>query len=82
MHIDPNSIQLTPEQQQFIALQSERQGKPWPEVLEQLIAPSCIDLQPGESAYDIAQRLGLIGGIRSGRADLSTNPEHMKGFGS
>src|SRR5438105_14432876 len=37
-----------------------------------------------ETAYDIARRAGLIGCIKGARGsptDLSTNPEHMEGFG-
>jgi hypothetical protein len=37
-----------------------------------------------ESAYDLAQRAGLIGCIQGAPrspTDLSTNPKHMEGFG-
>jgi Ribbon-helix-helix protein, copG family len=30
---------------------------------------------------DLAERLGLIGAAKGLPADLSTNPEHMEGFG-
>ncbi|MFO0889989.1 MAG: hypothetical protein U0790_12720 [Isosphaeraceae bacterium] len=33
------------------------------------------------SALDLARRSGLIGCARGLPADLSTNPEHMEGFG-
>jgi len=33
------------------------------------------------SAYDRAADAGLIGCVRGGRKDLSTNKKHMKGFG-
>ncbi len=36
---------------------------------------------PGESAYDIASRLGILGSAQGLPADLSTNPRHMEGFG-
>ncbi len=36
---------------------------------------------PRESAYDIAKRLGIIGVHKNTPPDLSTNPEHMEGFG-
>jgi len=35
----------------------------------------------GESAYDIAKRLGLIGRFKGGPRDLSTNPKYFEGFG-
>ena len=36
---------------------------------------------PGESAYDVARTLGIIGSAKGLPADLSTNPRHMEGFG-
>ena len=35
----------------------------------------------GETCYDIAKRLGIIGVYKDTPDDLSTNPEHMEGFG-
>jgi metal-responsive CopG/Arc/MetJ family transcriptional regulator len=37
--------------------------------------------RPRESAYDLAKRLGIIGVYKDAPPDLSTNPEHMEGFG-
>jgi hypothetical protein len=34
-----------------------------------------------ESAYDAFERAGLIGCIKDGPSDLSTNPKYMEGFG-
>src|SRR3954451_3478926 len=45
-------------------------------------APRPADVE--ESAYELASRAGLIGGIQgepSSPTDLSANPEHMEGFG-
>jgi hypothetical protein len=36
---------------------------------------------PKESCLDMARRLGLIGVYKDAPPDLSTNPEHMEGFG-
>ncbi len=33
------------------------------------------------SAYDLAREAGLIGCVRGGSSDLSTNRRHFKGFG-
>jgi predicted DNA-binding protein len=35
----------------------------------------------GESAYDIAKRLGVIGRFKGLPKDLSTNPKYFEGFG-
>jgi len=36
---------------------------------------------PHPNCRDLAERLGLIGAAKGLPRDLSTNPEHMEGFG-
>jgi len=36
---------------------------------------------PHPSCLDIARRIGIIGIYKDAPHDLSTNPEHMEGFG-
>lgn len=33
------------------------------------------------TCYDLAKESGVIGCVKSGKGDLSTNPKHMEGFG-
>ncbi len=84
MTVDPSAIELSPQQRVYIARQSERLGKPWPEILEQFV-PAAVEEEVSEmtdeSAYDVAKRLGLIGGVTDAPVDLAANPEHMEGFG-
>ena len=37
---------------------------------------------PPVSAYEAAKKAGLIGIVKRGPRDLSTNKKHMEGFGS
>jgi hypothetical protein len=88
MNLDPNQIQLSPDQQAELADLSAVMGKPWPVVLHEALATY---RQEGatkkngdpstESFFDAASRLGLIGSLRGGPSDLSSNPAHMEGFG-
>lgn len=39
------------------------------------------DRKGSESVYDVLVRTGLLGCIKDGPHDLSTNPIHMEGFG-
>lgn len=34
------------------------------------------------TVYDRAKKAGLIGAVRGAAPDLSTDPEHLRGFGS
>ena len=36
---------------------------------------------PEESCLDLARRIGIVGVYKDTPHDLSTNPEHMEGFG-
>jgi predicted DNA-binding protein len=47
------------------------------EALERQLSRS----DPAETAYDLALKAGLIGALKGGNRDLSTNPRHFDGFG-
>ena len=36
---------------------------------------------PPENCLQLAERLGILGSIKGLPADLTTNPDHMEGFG-
>ena len=84
MPTDPNEIQLNDEQRAILAAQAERTGRPWDELLgeffDQLSAGPGRKPRAGRSFLDAMQERGLVGAMQ-GPGDLSTNPEHMKGFG-
>jgi hypothetical protein len=86
MSILPNQIALTSEQRERLARLAEETGRPWGELLDEALAayqphPASPNGQEGESFFDRASRLGLIGCVEGGPPDLSTNPKYMEGFG-
>jgi hypothetical protein len=88
MAVDPSDIQLTPEQQKWLAAISHESGKPWPIVFSEALARYRVEDSLStdsdgsqESFYDAAVRVGLLGSIDDAPPDLSTNPRHMEGFG-
>jgi hypothetical protein len=50
-------------------------------IVRQAIEEHLRQQKPGESCYDLAKRLGIIGSAEGLPTDLSTNPKHMEGFG-
>ena len=82
MRIDPSEIQLTPDQQAYIARRAERTGTPWKELLKQFVPTAPTFGNARESALDVAQRLGLVGICDGDPPDLATSATHMEGFGS
>ncbi len=51
------------------------------EIVRQALEAHLERLEPCETAYDLARRLGILGVYKDAPPDLSTNPEHMEGFG-
>lgn len=79
-------IHLTPDQGSRIRELARRSGRPEAELvreaLERYLAARA-EAEPGgsETCYDIAERLGLVGGLPDLPADLSTNKDYFEGFG-
>jgi hypothetical protein len=66
---------------------SVRTGKSAQELLGEALSDFCppgLGVGNGQDAETLLERLsqsGLLGCLSGGPADLSTNPEHMEGFG-
>ena len=87
MAINPKAIELTPEQRQQLADLADRAGRTWEEILSQALSAyrprnSAKPPTSRRSFYDVMMEDGAIGIIKDGLPhDLSTNPQHMEGFG-
>jgi hypothetical protein len=85
MSISPDQIALTPNQKQHLARLAEQSGRPWNAVLEEALSSfeheALARTENGETVYDAMLRLGLLGSVKDGPPDLSTNPKYMEGFG-
>lgn len=79
--------ELTAEQQAHLASLAEQLGQPPSQVMD--VALGRLDPRSnstaganGETFFEAASRLGFIGCIDDGPADLSTNPNYLEEFGS
>ena len=84
MSIDPQDIKLTDEQRRLLAEQAQEIGRPWTELLEELIATLPRQTTNGDTPrrtlFEALNERGMIASL-DGPGDLSTNPKHMEGFG-
>jgi len=62
--------------------QSSLKGRSGSRLIREALESYLDHSQRERTAYDVAEQLGLIGRVRGAPRDLSTNPRHMKGFGS
>lgn len=82
----PEQIVLTPAQKERLEKLADQTGKHWEAVLVDALTSyepttETASKNGTESFYEAASRLGLIGCVQGGPADLSTNPKYMDGFG-
>ena len=61
--------------------QSGMSGRPESVLVREALEKYLGEDTPSQSAYSLARNAGLIGCVRGGPSDLSTNREHFRGFG-
>ena len=87
MATNDQPVHLTDRQLQLLGEWSVRTGKSAQELLSEALNDYCPPVlrtdngHHGETLLERLTRSGLVGCLSGGPADLSTNPEHMEGFG-
>jgi metal-responsive CopG/Arc/MetJ family transcriptional regulator len=66
---------------QRLEAEAREKGVSPSQIVRQAIEEHLRQQRPGESCYDLARRLGILGSAKGLPSDLSTNPKHMEGFG-
>jgi hypothetical protein len=65
---------------QRLEIEAQEKGVSLSEIVRQALHEHIERQTPGESCYDLAKRLGVLGSAKGLPSDLSTNPKHMEGF--
>ena len=60
---------------------AQASGMTQPEIIRAAIKDYLRRQLPTQTCYDVAKRAGVIGCVKGGPRDMSTNPKHMEGFG-
>ncbi len=61
--------------------QAGMSGRPESVLVREALEKYLSEEPPSQSAYSLARNAGLIGCVRGGPTDLSTNRKHFEGFG-
>lgn len=75
------SVRIPPELQQSLDSLSAVTGKSEAEVVREALQEYCLKYSQQQTAYDVAKAAGLIGCVRGGPKDRSTDSRYMDGFG-
>jgi metal-responsive CopG/Arc/MetJ family transcriptional regulator len=66
---------------QELEAEAREKGVSPSDVVRQALEEHIRQRTPRETCLDIARRIGIVGIYKDAPHDLSTNPEHMEGFG-
>lgn len=75
------NVRVEPRLKQQLEAEAREKGVRPSDIVRQALEEHMQKQMPRESAYDLAKRIGILGVFKGGPSDLSTNPEHMEGFG-
>jgi predicted DNA-binding protein len=75
------TVRFPAELRQRLRDAAERSGTRESDLVREAVELRLAVTEPVPAAYQKAKKSGIIGGIRSGIGDLSTNPKHFDGFG-
>jgi metal-responsive CopG/Arc/MetJ family transcriptional regulator len=66
---------------QELVAEAREKGVSPSDIVRQALEEHMRQRTPRETCLDLARRIGILGVYKDAPHDLSTNPEHMEGFG-
>jgi predicted DNA-binding protein len=75
------TVRFSSELRQRLKAAAERTGKQESELVRAAVEKHLAETEQTETAYDWLQKAGLIGMVKRGPSDLSTNKKYFEGFG-
>jgi hypothetical protein len=75
------NVRVDPRLKEDLEAEAREKGVSSSDIVREVLKEHMRQRKPRETCYDIAKRMGIIGVFKDGPHDLSTNPEHMEGFG-
>ncbi len=79
--MDRINVRVDDRLKQQLESEAKQKGVSPSAIVRQLLEEHYQQHPPAENCFQLAERLGILGSIKGLPADLSTNPDHMEGFG-
>jgi metal-responsive CopG/Arc/MetJ family transcriptional regulator len=75
------NVRVDPRLKQELEAEAREKGVKPSDIVRQALEEHMRQRTPRETCLDLARRIGILGVYKDAPHDLSTNPEHMEGFG-
>lgn len=75
------NVRVSKKLKQELEAEARERGVLPSDIVREVLKEHVQNRKPAPTCLEIARRIGIIGIHKDTPADLSTNPEHMKGFG-
>ncbi len=75
------NVRVEPRLKQELEAEAREKGIRTSDIVRQALEEHMRSRTPRPNCRELAERLGLLGSAKGLPVDLSTNPEHMEGFG-
>jgi hypothetical protein len=79
--MDRINVRVEKQLKQELEAEAREKGLNASDIVRQVLEEHVRQRKPGPDCRDLAERLGILGSAEGLPADLSSNPEHMHGFG-
>jgi predicted DNA-binding protein len=76
------TVRVSPEMRRRLKAAARRTGTHESDLIRGAVERELATAEDTPTAYDHAKKAGLIGAVKGGTRDLSTNPNYCDGFGS
>ena len=81
MSMERINVRVDERLKQELETEAREKGVSPSDIVRQALEEHMRQRTPRETCLDIARRIGILGIYKDAPHDLSTNPEHMEGFG-
>lgn len=75
------NVRINKELKQELEAEALEKGVRPSDIVREALKEHIQSRKPAPTCLDIARRIGLLGTYKDAPPDLSTNPNHMEGFG-